>query len=40
MGKVIGGVRPMESHAVSVILTHPNYFKMLSLFLIDKMKHL
>jgi hypothetical protein len=32
MGRVIGGVGPVESYAVSVILTHPKYFKKLSLF--------
>jgi hypothetical protein len=32
MGRVIGRVGPVESCVVSVILTHPNYFKKLSLF--------
>jgi hypothetical protein len=32
MGRVTGGVGSVESYAVSVILTHPNYFKKLSLF--------
>jgi hypothetical protein len=26
MGRVTGGVGSVESYAVSVILTHPNYF--------------